>query len=299
MDQHDAGMPEGMWRDGHDALREQIELDRKWKQQTSELVRGCVAPRFVISCSDDLLLASGEAAREHGMTWHSHVSENYEEVEAVRSRTGEDNARFFDHLGLLGPNSVMAHGVKLTEEERRLLAERGCTIAHCPSTNLKMSSGMADTLRLQAEGVHLTLGSDGAACNNRLDSFQEMRQAALLGSLIHGSNAVHPGDILRWATLEGARALGLEGRLGELTAGQYADMVALDPELFVLPGRPEEVAPAVYNHLVYTATSAQVRHVWVNGRQRVRDGQLVDTDRGEIFAEYLQQRTRVVERAGI
>ncbi|MBD3166135.1 amidohydrolase family protein [bacterium] len=297
MDRPDAGMPPGMKRDGRRALEEQVALHREWMKRTRGLVGGCIAPRFVISCSDELLRESGEVADTEEIPWHSHVSENPEEVEAVRARSGLDNARFFDSLGLLSERSVLAHGVHLTEEERLLLAERGSTIAHCPSTNLKMASGMADTLALQHAGVHVTLGSDGAACNNRLDTFQEMRLAALLGHVKHGSDAIRAGDIFRWATANGARAMGLSDRLGELKPGMYADLIAVDPGLFPVPDREEDLAKELYGHLLYSLNSAHVRHVWVHGRQRVKHSILVEYDIDEIRAGYREQRIKVVSRA--
>jgi 5-methylthioadenosine/S-adenosylhomocysteine deaminase len=171
-------------------------------------------------------------------------------------------------LGLLGPNLISVHSVHVSSEEIDLLAKHGASVAHCPSSNLKLASGFAPVAAFAKAGVNIALGTDGATNNNRLDMFQEMRQAALLAKAVAGDAGAMPAHAaLRAATLGGAQALGLAERIGTIAAGKRADLTAVHiagPEL--LPCYD----PA--SQLVYCAGREHVSHVWVDGTSRIVDG---------------------------
>jgi 5-methylthioadenosine/S-adenosylhomocysteine deaminase len=192
------------------------------------------------------------------------------------------------NLGLLGPNFIAVHAVHLTSDEIALLARQGCHVAHCPSSNLKLASGIAPVAQMLDAGINIGIGTDGAASNNSLDLFGEMRLAALLAKGASGQPETAPAhDALRMATLNAAKALGLGHLIGSLEPGKAADMIALN--LSALENLPYY---DIASHLVYAAGREQVSHVWVNGELLVEDRKLVTLDTQELKgkAAYWQAR---------
>jgi len=181
-------------------------------------------------------------------------------------------------LGLLGPNVIAVHMVHLTDHEIKLMHQYGCSIAHCPSSNMKLASGFAPIPSLLNQGVNVGLGTDGAASNNRLDMFEEMRQAALLAKAISGkADSLPAHQALRMATLNGANALGLGEKIGSLTIGKAADITAVNFSDLNLTPCYDPVS-----HLVYTASREYVSHVWVNGRMLLQDKELTTLSQLEL-----------------
>jgi cytosine/adenosine deaminase-related metal-dependent hydrolase len=189
-----------------------------------------VQPRFAVSCTDGLLRRAGELARDRALVVHTHASENRAECELVEKRTGMRNLEYLDAVGLLGRTTCLAHAVHTDERDFRLLAERHTAVAHCPGSNLKLASGVCPVPEMRRAGVRVALGSDGAACNNLLDPFREVRLAALLPRVRNGAGSLSARDVLRMATWDGRTALGFEGPQS-LVEGASADLVLLDPEV--------------------------------------------------------------------
>ncbi len=255
-------------------------------------LRYAFAPRFVPSCSAELLSQVAREARQRGCIIHTHASENLDEVALVRQMTGKDNVVYLHELGLSGPDVALAHCIHLTQDESRLLAETGTRVLHCPSSNLKLGSGIAPIPELLAAGVQVSLGADGAPCNNRLDVFTEMRLAALIQKPRLGPTAMPAGQVLTMATRYGARALGLDA--GELRVGALADLVLLDPE------QPEVLpSPAPASGIVYAMGRSSVRGVWIGGERRVEDGRVLGWDLRETVQGVQSALARVRRRAGL
>ena len=211
----------------------------------------------------------------------------------MRDRVGSDNVDHFHKLGLLGPRATLAHAVWLTAHEQRLIAETQTSVVHCPSSNLKLASGIAKVPELAELGVRWGLGCDGAPCNNNLDVWMEMRLAALLPKPRLGPTAMPAKNVLEMATLGGARALGLEREIGSIEVGKRADLVALD-----LSGPHGQPADAdIASRLVYAARAADVRHVLVDGRVVVRGGRLLTADVSEIRDKANAAARRLVRTA--
>jgi 5-methylthioadenosine/S-adenosylhomocysteine deaminase len=293
MDFTHKNIPPRLVRSGEEALAEVIELHQTWSARSQGRVRACIAPRFVLSCTEELLLRSAEIAKRHNLIWHTHASENDYETQKVRSVTGHDNVDYFEHLGILAENCSLAHGIWLTDEEISLLAKRQACLLHCPSTNLKLGSGVANTPAMHEAGVHLALGSDGAPANNRLDIFEEMRLAGLLSQWKTTPGNVKARDVFRWATSGGAKALGMAGEIGVLKEGAYADFVVLDPGLFC--GSLTD-ADRVYTHLIFGSSSCDVRETWVNGTRLVKDHGLVHDSESEIAREFSARQHEILAR---
>jgi 5-methylthioadenosine/S-adenosylhomocysteine deaminase len=195
------------------------------------------------------------------------------------------------HQGVMDANLVAVHMTQLTSAEIDQLALAGTHVVHCPESNLKLAAGACPVQQLLDAGVNVALGTDGAASNNDLDMLGEMRTAALLGKQVAGdASAVSAEQVLRMATINGAKALGLEAEIGSLQVGKAADMMALDlHELACLP---------VYNPLsqiVYSATRHQVSDVWVAGQQRLARGELVGLDVAELMAQASVWQARIAD----
>lgn len=245
------------------------------------LVSFCLAPHAPYSVSDNVLATVATYAGELDIPVHTHIHETTHEVtESLRLHGVRPLARLA-RCGLTQAGLIAVHAVHLNDEEIDLLKEAAGSVAHCVSSNLKLASGIAPVGKLLSAGVNTGLGTDGAASNNRLDMLCEMRTAALLAKGASGDpTALSAHTALEMATINGARALRLDTRIGSLSPGKRADMVAIDL------GAPE-LAPCYdpISHLVYAAGREHVSHVWVDGRPRVADGQPVDIDVHELAAK--------------
>lgn len=223
------GNSSGLHAPTRDGLLETERLAARWHGAGGGRLRVAVSPRFALACTEAGLRDAAARAREGGFLLHTHAAENPEEARLVRERTGRSNLRYLHDAGVSGPDVVLAHVIHADEADRTLLAERGTNVAHCPSSNLKLSSGICPVGDYLSRGVRVTLGADGAPCNDRLDPFAEMRLAAQLSRIAAGSRPLSAWQVVRMATADGAKALGLTDT-GTIEAGRRADFVLLDPE---------------------------------------------------------------------
>ncbi len=284
-----------------DSLAESDRLCQRWHGAAQGRLRYAYAPRFVLSCSDELLRAVAErvvfSPASRGVLVHTHAAEQLEEIALVRARYAEDNIAALFRLGIRGPQVVLAHCVHLGEGELDALAAAHTHVAHCPSSNLKLGSGIAQVVELFAAGINVALGCDGAPCNNRLDGFAELRLAALLQKARRGPTALPARQALQMATLGGARALGLQGQIGTLEVGKRADITVVDiSSVSALP------AHDTISALTYTATASDVRHVLVDGRLLVEKGALtketgLDVERLRALCQ--ERMPQLLRRAGL
>jgi len=235
------------------------------------LLSFCMAPHAPYTVSDKTFKRIVSLAEELDLPIHTHLHETRSEIEDSLAQHKVRPLERLAQLGVLGPRLVAAHAVHMTGEEIATLARHGASVAHCPSSNLKLASGLAPVAAMLAQGVNVGIGTDGAASNNRLDVLEETRMAALLAKAVAGDAQALPAhQALACATLHGARALGLDTAIGSLVPNKFADLCAVsfaDPEL----------APCYdpASHLVYSAGRSQVTHVWVAGASRVEEGKLV------------------------
>jgi len=272
------------------ALQSSVDLAAEWHGKGR--LRYAFAPRFLPSCTDDLLRETSKIARARECLIHTHASETQAEVEMVRALTGQDNVVALDALGLTGPDVVLAHCIHLSEEERDILVRTGTQVAHCPSSNLKLGSGIAPIPALIDAGVRCSLGADGAPCNNRMDMFTEMRLAALIQASREGPGVLPARTVLQMATADGADTLGLE--TGRIEVGRPADLVAVDPNAIHAWGGGDPAGT-----LVYAMTPGAVRSVWIAGEARVRDGSVVGWSTEETLQGCTKALSRVRGHAGV
>ncbi|MGI5864962.1 MAG: 5'-deoxyadenosine deaminase [Myxococcales bacterium] len=287
--------PAGLRETTRQSIDEAVALLRRYHGAEAGRLGYAFAPRFVLSCTEELLRETALRARELGARLHTHASENPTECQAVREKVGADNVEYLERIGLTGPDVALAHCVWLNEREERILAESGTHLAHCPSSNLKLASGIARVPELMARGVRVALGADGAPCNNNLDAFTEMRLASLIHRPRAGALAMSAETILEMATIAGARALGLEGQIGSIEVGKRADLVVVDltrPHCVPSAGDP-------IGQLVYCAHASDVEAVFVDGRSVVESGELVTLDEEKVVASAREQAPRLTARAGV
>lgn len=266
------------------SISESVALIEAWHNKAHGRIRACFAPRFAISCTRELLERVARLAREMNVMVHTHASENRDEIALVESETGRRNIEYLHDLGIAGPHVLLAHCVWLDDDEIALLARTKTRVAHCPSSNLKLGSGIARVPEMIAGGVSVSLGADGAPCNNRLDMFTEMRTAALIQKARLGPQTLPALDVLRMATIEGARALGLDQQIGSIEAGKLADLILINANHPHTTPRPDPVST-----VVYAATASDVDTVIIDGRIVFRDGELTTINEQEVITEAAEQ----------
>jgi 5-methylthioadenosine/S-adenosylhomocysteine deaminase len=263
------------------SLDESVALLKRWNGAAGSRVRAAFAPRFAVSCSRELLASVAELSAAHDALVHTHASESLDELAVVRGLTGgRDNVEYLADVRLASPRLCAAHCVWVGDREQGLLAEHDVKVMHCPGSNLKLGSGVAPVVEMRARGITVSLGADGAACNNRLDMFEEMRLAALLQAMKRGPGALPARDVVWMATRGGARTLGLENEIGSIEVGKRADVIIVDRDKpHLVPG------PDPFSTLVYAARGTDVTTTVVEGDVIVERGEPVRLDRESIVAE--------------
>jgi 5-methylthioadenosine/S-adenosylhomocysteine deaminase len=275
------------------SIAESLRLLERWHGEADGRIRYCFAPRFAISCTRELLEQVARLARERGVIVHTHASENRDEIAMVERETGLPNIEYLNAVGLAAPNVVLAHCVHLSDGEMALLKQSGAHVAHCPSSNLKLGSGLARVAEMMAQGISVTLGADGAPCNNRLDMFTEMRTAGLLQKVLHGPEALPALAVLKMATTAGARALGLADEIGSIEAGKRADLILLNLDRLHTTPQPDIVST-----IVYAAQSSDVQTVWIDGRCVLREGRLTTMDEREVMQNARTEAAKLASVVG-
>jgi guanine deaminase len=259
------------------SLRESTDLARRWHGAAGGRLGYAFTPRFAVSCTGDLLRASAEAARELGTWWQTHVSEDPGEIGAVKAMFPEarDYVDVYDRAGGLGPRTILAHAVHLTDRELTRLVETDTRVAHCPASNLFLGSGVMPLARYLEAGLRIGLGSDVAG-GPELSLFSVMRAGAwsqvAYTTLVPDSRPLlGPLDWLRLGSLDGARALGLEATIGSLEAGKAADLIAVDATLTTsLTGEADGGLEDLVSRLIFRPHPAMVQAAWVDGRRLAR-----------------------------
>ena len=268
-------------------------LVKRWSKAGAGRIGYAYAPRFALSCTRDLLEAVGMLAKMSEVLVHTHSNESAEERSAVQGATGMSPIGYLAQVGIATPRTVIAHGVHVDDAELQILRESGSAVAHCPSSNLKLGSGVADVVRLRGARITVGIGADGAACNNQLDGFEEVRLATLLARTLRGQGSLTAAAALVMATRDGARAMHLEEEVGTLAVGRRADIVVMDSQRLAGPGG-DPVA-----RIVFGGGSRGVRDVLVDGTILVRGGAPLLFDPAEVRAKAAEALPALLERAQI
>lgn len=271
-------LPHGLHESTHNSIDESIRLLKKWDKTGNGRIRYAFAPRFALSCSDELLVEVGQLAREYNTLYHTHASENQGELELVKKRFGTRNVELFDKFGFAAKNLCLAHCIWLDENEKQLLQQQEIQVLHCPSSNLKLGSGIAPIPDFLKRGINVSIGADGAPCNNNLDIFTEMRLAALIQKPAHGPESMPARETFKLATINGARALGLENEIGSIEPGKKADITFI--KLNQVHSIPFD---NVYSKLVYSTHANDVEHLLIDGEWIVKNKCVLTIDETKIF----------------
>jgi len=273
---HPSTTPESLREPTRDALAEAEQIYKKWHGAESDRIRISYAPRFVISCTEKLLVEVTRLAREQKALIHTHASENLKEIQMVKGLVNCENVEYLHQLGMTSPRLVLAHCVWLKPNEKDILARTGTHVVHCPSSNMKLASGLAHVPELRSRGINVALGADGAPCNNNLNMFGEMRLAALIHKPGAGPKAMRAQEVLDMATRDGAKALDWFKDIGSIEVGKKADLIALNlndlhntvPEASRLD--PEAMASSI----VYSCQPSDVQWTMVDGKLVYKNGKV-------------------------
>ena len=294
MDRKGSDIPLPLQEETSASLQESVDLLEKWHNHDNGRIRYAFSPRFVISCTDELLREVARLSSHYGVNVHTHASENLGEIELVEQMTGMRNIAYLDHIGLANERLILAHCIWLDDNEKRIIRERGVHVSHCPGSNLKLASGIAEVPDMLDTSISVSLGADGAPCNNNLDMFNEMRLAALIQKPIHGPTSMDARTVFRMATIGGARAVGMESEIGSIEPGKKADLAILNLNQFhTFPSFDVDVI----SRIVYSATRADVETTIVDGRILMDRGVMLTVDKDVTLREADRSIRRLLERS--
>ena len=275
----------------HDDAAESMAVAREFDGAADGRIRTAFMPHSLTTVGEAFLREFVPEAREAGVPVHTHANENREEVTPIVEERGERPLAYAREVGLLEDGDFLAHGVHLDDGEIDILAETGASVVHCPASNMKLASGMAPVQAMLDAGVTVGLGTDGAASNNDLDLFDEMRDAAMVGKLAaEDASAVAAPDVVRMATEGSAAAAGLP--VGRVEAGDTADLAVIDFEAPHLTPTHDFVS-----HLVYAARGSDVRHTLCDGQVLVHDGDVTTLDEDAVRERASEHAAALVDRA--
>jgi len=291
------GVPKALMENTEDSIKESIRILKTWHGKGNGRIQYAFAPRFVVSCTEELLIKVRDLAREYDVSVHTHASENRGEIELVQKDRGMRNITYLHKLGLTGKKLILAHCIWLDDEEMKILSDTGTHIAHCPNSNMKLASGIAKIPELLEMGANVSIGADGAPCNNNLDMFKEMSSAALIQKARLLSPTVMPAyKVFEMATLNGARALGMEDKLGSLEVGKKADIVIVN--LDNLHSTPS-VEVDVISQLVYAAKGSDVETTIIDGKIVMENKKLITLNEKNIKEEANKLVKVQIDLAGV
>ena len=278
-----------------DEIKDIQSLARNFHNSEDGRIKYTFSPRFVLSCSEGLLKETKEIMKDFpGSIYHTHSSESNDEINEVRKRFQKENIEYFNSIGVLDEHTVLAHCVHTSDNERKMLKEKNTRIAHCPSANLKLGSGIAPITQYLKAGISVTLGADGAPCNNNLSIFNEMRLASLIQKSLHRAEVMDAKTIFRMATIEGAKALHLENEVGSIELGKKADFVLIDLDSY--SNSYSDSDDTVYSDIVFSTTSENVRSVMVDGKWVVKDRESLVYDQREIISNGKKELQNLLNR---
>jgi cytosine/adenosine deaminase-related metal-dependent hydrolase len=288
-------MHEGMIEDAETCLREVETYFKRWNGKANGRVQVWYGARSLGACTPELYGRIAQGAKRLGAGITMHLSEVREDVKYANKEFGKLPAEFMDQVGVMGPKVVFAHGVWLTEKEWGILAMRGATVAHCPSSNTKLASGIAPVPEMIRHGVNVGLGCDGGPSNNCYDMIREMKLASLIQKVrLSDPTVMSAEDVLEMATINGAKALGMEKEIGSLEVGKKADLILVRMDK---PHLTPTLNPI--SHLVYSGEGSDVDTVIVDGEIIMEQRQAKTLDESKIIQEANRRAEKLLERAGV
>ena len=291
MDKQEDMIPKPLQENTRQSIDESIALYKQWHGKGNKRLHYALAPRFSLSCTEQLLVETAQIARDYNLLIHTHANETLEEIELIQKELNVTHLEYLHSLGLTGKHVALAHCVHLQDIERNIIKETETHIVHCPSSNLKLASGIAPTPEYLKEHINIGIGADGAPCNNNLDGFWEMRLAALIQCPRFTAKALQTHQVLRMATLSGAQILGSTDQIGSLEVNKKADIIIVD-------NQNSHTVPQnnPYSTLVYTSRSSDVRDVIIDGKIIVKEKHLLTADTEETIHHAQEHANEIFKR---
>lgn len=283
----DQRAPDGLVEETQAGLNKTEDLIQEYHGSFNDRIRYAVTPRFAVSCTEECLRGARALADKYdGVRIHTHASENQGEIETVEEDTGQRNIHWLDEVGLTGEDVVLAHCVWTDESEREVLEETGTHVTHCPSSNMKLASGIAPVVDYLDRGINVALGNDGPPCNNTLDPFTEAKQASILQKVDQLDPTATPKErIFEMATINGAKAAGFDN-VGQLKPGWKADIIGVATD-----GTQATPMNDVLSYIIFAAHGENVEFTMIDGEVLMKDNQLTRIDAESIR----QDATEVAE----
>jgi cytosine/adenosine deaminase-related metal-dependent hydrolase len=288
-------MHPGMVEDAETCLREVEAYHKQWNGKADGRVQVWYGARSLGACTPELYSRIAQGAKRLGTGITMHLGEVREDVKYAKQEFGKLPAEFMDQVGVMGSKVVFAHGVWLTEPEWQILAKKGATVAHCPSSNTKLASGITPIPEMIRHGVNVGLGCDGGPSNNSYDMIREMKLASLIHKVrLYDPTVMCAEDVLELATINGAKALGMSSEIGSIEVGKKADLVLVRTDV---PHLTPPMNPI--SHLVYAGEGSDVDTVIVDGKILMEQRQVRTLDENRIIEEANRRAEKLLERAGI
>lgn len=289
-------VPASLMERKEDSIAESVKLLKKWHKVDDGRIEYAFTPRFVVSCSEELLLEVSKLSKEYGVKVHTHASENRGEIAFVQQDRNMRNINYLKKVGLLNENLILAHCIWLNDEEVELISKSNAKVVHCPSSNLKLSSGIAKIPELLERGVNVGIASDGAPCSNNLDAFMEMKLSSLIQKVTIGPKAMDCKQVLYLATMGGAKVMGKEKEIGSIEEGKKADIIILDlNKVHNAPSFNENEE----SQIVFSGKTENVITTIINGKVVMEDRKLLNFDEESIIKMCNRSIEKVWNRAKI
>lgn len=289
-------VPASLMERKEDSIAESVKLLKKWHKADNGRIEYAFTPRFVVSCSEELLLEVSKLSKEYGVKVHTHASENRGEIAFVQQDRNMRNINYLKKVELLNENLILAHCIWLNDEEVELISKSNAKVVHCPSSNLKLSSGIAKIPELLERGVNVGIASDGAPCSNNLDAFMEMKLSSLIQKVTIGPKAMDCKQVLYLATMGGAKVMGKEKEIGSIEEGKKADIIILDlNKVHNAPSFNENEE----SQIVFSGKTENVITTIINGKVVMEDRKLLNFDEENIIKMCNRSIEKVWNRAKI
>jgi len=288
-------VPAGLRGDKDKIIADAIELVVKFHKTEDGRLGVLFAPRFSLACSDDLIKLLPELAKKYDTILQTHAAETQEENDFTLKTKGYTNIEYLDKMGFLTDRTSLVHTIWVSENEMRIIKERGCSIVTCPSTNLKLASGIAPIEEFRNMGIKIGIGADGAPCNNTLDPFAELKLAALLQKVKYGPSALPAYEALKFATLNGAEILRMP--VGGIELDKEADLTILSIDN--KPHTNPKVGVDIYTRLIYEAKGSDVTDVFVAGQELLVDGKITFIDEQKVIEHANAELRKILENVSL
>jgi len=265
-----------------DSLQQSMELYEKWDGACNNRINYAFAPRFILSCSDELFKELARLSTQYGIPVHTHALENKTEGEEIVNLRGMREFDYFEKIGILSPKFLAAHCLWTNEKDLEIIKNYGVKVLHCPSSNFKLGSGMLNLKPLMDKGICVSIGADGAPCNNNLDMRQEIRTTALMQNVLNQPGIIKAHSYLELATIEGAKTLGIDSQTGSIEEGKKADLQVVNLDNLHSFSSENVDLPT---KLVYSAKSSDVETVIIDGQLVLKDKKLLTINRAEVMSK--------------